>query len=83
MEKMEKKLFFEFEGHCLGISEDGIPRKMGEYNTVRYGWLDHFYRGREGFILDGIKYRRVSEKYRPGDPKTPGRYKATYVAVED
>ena len=70
------KRFF-FEGHCIGTS-NSFPEKTGEYNTVRYGWLEKYTKG-SNVIGNWIK---VYEDYIPGDAYSPSEYVTYYVPIE-
>jgi len=72
-EKAGKVNEFFFEGHyqpCKNISPH-IPHRTGMYKTVRYGELDYFCLGREGFLDDGNEIIINIEEYLPGNPEVP------------
>lgn len=70
--------YFAYSGHCRG-SKEGFPERVGQYSTVRYGYLDNYVTGSE-FVGDWIL---VHEYYSSGAPEYPSTFKATYVKTKD
>jgi hypothetical protein len=69
---------FEFEGNCCGRGES-FPKKIGEYNTVNYGWLQKFYKGKKVVGNWAMVYERFSE----GSAEFPSSYYCIYIYIKD
>lgn len=78
----DKVRVFSFEGSKRPEEIKGFPRKVGEYNTVVYGWLIYFVPGEEKVIDNGVVYHRIYESYTPGNPHVPSYYRAVYATEE-
>jgi len=75
--KMDYKWYY-FEGSCEGRSK-GFPRKVYNYDTVRFGSLSKFLKGAERVG----NWCLIFERYTAGAPDAPAIYKALYVREKD
>ena len=81
-----EKQYFCFKGSASGECIDGIPKVVGEYPTVRYGWLQRYCKGRSGEVeIDGKKYKLtiLITRDKPGDAETPGMYCGYYILTPE
>jgi hypothetical protein len=78
-DKVTKK--FRYSGQLQGNSL-GLPYRDGGYNTVRYGFLDHFYRTPlekgESVDVEGRTYTLTREVFRQGNAHFPDEYLAEF-----
>ena len=69
---------FSFEGHCYGRRET-FPIVVSKYRTVRYGYLQNYYKGSR--IVGN--WVMAYEKFFRGSPECPSSYRCIYVKDKD
>jgi hypothetical protein len=69
---------FGFKGSCYGRRET-FPIVVSKYRTVRYGYLQNYYKGSR--IVGN--WVMVYEKFFRGSPECPSSYRCIYVKDKD
>ena len=69
---------FGFKGSCYGRQET-FPAVVSNYRTVRYGYLQNYYKGSHLVGNWAMVYERFSE----GSAEFPSSYYCIYIYVKD